>query len=398
MAALTFDITPELRSDFRRWQRPAVVVGAAGLIASAAGAFFWPDQFFRSYLLGFLFWIGISLGSLGIDMLQYLTGGAWGVVTRRPLESAMRTLPLMLILFVPIVFGIPYLYSWSHSDLVAKDQILRDKHAYLNVPFFLVRAAAYFAIWLALAYFLNRWSAQQDRTSDPELRARCRRLSAGGLILYVFTITFASIDWAESLQPHFYSTMWGFLFVAQQGLTALSFITVVMVALSRRDPMREVITPTHLQDLGKLLLMFVLLWAYFGFSQFLIVWEGDLPHEIEYYLPRLGTSWGYLFAALTVLQFAIPFLLLLSRELKRHGGGLLIITGILLCIRPFDVLFVTTPDLLRNGFHVSWMDLTALLGIGGIWIAVYLRQLQLHPLLPLHDPGLQEALEHGRED
>lgn len=398
MAALTFEITPELRSDLHRWQRPAFLIGMGALLLSVAGAFFWPDQFFRSYLQGFLFWISISLGSLAIDMLQFLTGGAWGIVARRPLESATRTLPLMLVLFVPILFGIPFLYTWSHAELVAADGVLQDKQAYLNVPFFVVRAVIYFAIWITLAHFLNRWSLQQDHGDGTAFRTRCRRLSTGGLILYVYSVTFAAVDWAESLEPHFYSTMWGFLFVAQQGLTALAFTIVVIVILSRRAPMNGVLTPTHFQDLGKLMLMFVMLWAYFAFSQFLIVWAGDLPHEIEYYLPRLGTTWGWLFAAIALLQFLLPFLLLLSRSLKSSGTSLLVIAGILLCLRPFDVLFLTTPAIFDHGFHSSWLDLTALVGIGGIWLAYYFRQLPLRPLLPVHDPGLQEALEHGRED
>ncbi len=203
------------------------------------------------------------------------------------------------------------------------------------------------------------------------------------------------VDWAESLEDHWFSTMWGFLFVAQHGITVICFAVLISILLSRREPMASIFRPRHLHDLGKLLLVFVMLWAYFAFSQLLIVWEGNLPDEIPWYLPRMGTSWGWLGGALIVFQFIVPFLLLLSRRLKRSATGMLIVVGLLLFMRFVDLFWIVMPSAHRNGFYVSWMSFTLPLALGGIWIAAFLHNLKQFPLLPLGAPNLEEALAHG---
>jgi hypothetical protein len=388
-----FTVTAELAHELRLWQMPALIGGILLLIASIVGAFFRPDEFFRSYLFGYLFWIGLALGSMAIVMTQYLTGGAWGVVTRRTFESATRTLPLLALLFVPIAIGIPHLYHWSHPELVRADDLLRHRSGYMNVPWFIGRAIAYFVIWLIFAYFLNRWSREEDEAGGRQVRLA--RLSAPGLILYVFTVTFSSVDWAESLADHWFSTMWGFLFVAGQGLAAMCFAIVILALLSRRKPMADTLRPSHFHDLGKLVLMFLMLWAYFQFSQLLIVWSGNLSNEIPWYMPRFATTWHGVGAALIYIQFLVPFLLLLSRPLKRNRWTLSAIVIALLMMRVVDLFWIVMPQFHLDGFHVSWLNFSVPLGLGGIWIATFLWQLQKRPLLPLQDPSLGQALHHG---
>jgi hypothetical protein len=388
-----FTVTAELAHELRLWQMPALIGGILLLIASIVGAFFRPDEFFRSYLFGYLFWIGLALGSMAIVMTQYLTGGAWGVVTRRTFESATRTLPLLALLFVPIAIGIPHLYHWSHPELVRADDLLRHRSGYMNVPWFIGRAIAYFVIWLIFAYFLNRWSREEDEAGGRQVRLA--RLSAPGLILYVFTVTFSSVDWAESLADHWFSTMWGFLFVAGQGLAAMCFAIVILALLSRRKPMADTLRPSHFHDLGKLVLMFLMLWAYFQFSQLLIVWSGNLSNEIPWYMPRFATTWHGVGAALIYIQFLVPFLLLLSRPLKRNRWTLSAIVIALLMMRVVDLFWIVMPQFHLDGFHVSWLNFSVPLGLGGIWIATFLWQLQKRPLLPLQDPSLEQALHHG---
>ncbi len=233
--------SPELLDDLRRVLWPALGLGILLTIASIVGGIFDPGDFFRSYLMGYLFWLGLSLGSLGVVMMQYLTSGAWGVMTRRTFESATRTLPFLALLFIPIACATPVLYDWAHPDLVHREYSLAHRSGYMNTTMFILRAVAYFAIWLAFAYFLNKWSAEQDETDvdTNRIERRLAAISAPGLILYVFTVTFSSVDWAESLETDWYSTMWGFLFVARQGLTAFAFVIIVLTLLARREPLTE---------------------------------------------------------------------------------------------------------------------------------------------------------------
>ena len=382
-----------LREDLRRIRVPALVSGVLLLAASVAGAFFSPNDFFRSYLIGYLFWIGLALGSMAFLMLQYLTGGAWGVVTRRTLEAASRTLPLLAVLFIPIGFGMSTLYDWAQPEMVRQDRLLQHRSGYMNPTFFLVRAAIYLVVWAILAHFLNRWSADEDR--NPGIpRSRLTRLSVPGLIFYLFSISFAAIDWAESLETRWASTMWGFLFIAAEGLTALGFLIIVMTVLSRRQPMAGVLKADHFHDLGKMLFANLMLWAYFAFCQYLIVWSENLPDEISYYLPRTGTSWGWVGVCLIVVQFLIPMLLLLNRSLKRNALLLSGVAVIVVVMRYVDLAWIVLPGYYKDGFRIQWMDVLTPLGLGCVWLWAFLRELSRFPLLPLNAPELEEALAH----
>lgn len=391
-----FNPSPQLLERMRRLTRPALAVGILLAIASVIGGIFDPGDFYRSYLMSYLFWVGLALGSLGVLMMQYLTAGAWGVMTRRTFESATRTLPFLAVLFIPIAFATPVLYDWAHSDLVHREYTLAHRSGYMNTPMFILRAAAYFAVWLTFTYFLNRWSAEQDVDGADRnaIEKRMARLSAPGLILLVFSVTFSSVDWAESLETDWYSTMWGFLFVARQGLTAFAFAIIALALLSRCEPLASKIKVSHFHDLGKLLLAFVMLWAYFAFSQLLIVWSGNLTDEIPWYLRRFATSWGILGVLLILFEFIVPFLMLLSRPLKRNVYALCGVVGLILIMRWIDLAWIVLPEYYHKGFRVTWFDFVVPLAMSSLWIAVFVWQLKKRPLLPLQAPNLERALQH----
>jgi hypothetical protein len=301
-------------------QRAGLIVGGVGVVVGVAGLLLGVSaaHFYHAYLVGFMFCLGIALGSMAVTMIHHLSGGGWGLVARRPLEAAARTLPLLALAFVPIaIFGLEPLYLWARPDVVAQDPVLQWKRPYLNETFFLARAAFYFAVWLGLSFALNRWSREQDAAGPQPVGSerRFRLLSAGGLLLYGLTITFASIDWVMSLDPHWFSTIFGILFMGAQGLAALAFVIIVLASVRHMPPIAAVLKPLHFHDLGKLMFAFVMLWAYFSFSQFLIVWSGNLPEEIPWYIERMHGVWGVVAVLLILVQFTAPFLLLLSRDL-----------------------------------------------------------------------------------
>jgi hypothetical protein len=383
--------TPPASLDLLR-QR-ALVAGLAGLALTGAGAFLGADQFFRSYLLAFIFWLAAAMGGLALTMLQHLTGGNWGVVLRRIFEAAARTLPWMAVLFVPILFGLTTLYPWTDTAAVAKDHLLSKKVLYLNVPFFVARAALYFAIWVGLAFFLTSWSAAQDRTGDPGLSKKMKALSAVGVVIYAFTMTFAAFDWGMSLDPHWFSTMYGFLFIIGQALMGLAVAIIVARRLSGEAPLSGVFNVGHWHDFGKLLFAFAMVWTYLSFSQFLIIWSANLPEEIPWYLHRTDHGWQYLAVALIASHFVVPFVVLLSRTTKRNPAILAGMAGWMVLARFADVFFLVGPDLHKDGLALHWMDVTALVGLGGIWIALFAAALKSRPLLPVRDPELANALK-----
>src|SRR5205085_4457093 len=336
--------------------------------------------FYRSYLWSYIFIIGLTLGPLAWLMLQYVTGGAWGLVIRRSCEAASRTIPLTALMFLPIVIGINNLYPWPHANLVAADELLRHKQPYLNVPFFLVRAAIYFGGWWFLSWWLNRWSEVEDREGHDAVHGKLAGISGPGLLFWGFTVTFMAIDWVLSVDPKFVTTMFGLLFIAGQGLTSMAFLITLMVLLSFRPPMSEVLTARHLHDLGKFLLALVMVWAYFSFSQFLIIWAGNLPEEIPWYLTRLNHGWQFVALLLVCGHFALPFALLLSRDLKRNFKLLASIAVFILLMRLVDLYWLIVPSFPNAAF--SWMDITVPIGLCGLWLAFFLRQLEKRPLMP----------------
>ena len=390
---------PELAGLQRRFLIAAAVLGAAAI----AGWLLNPAQFYQSYLLGYVLVLGATLGCLGLGMIHQLSGGGWGVLVRRPIGAATRIMPVLTILFVPIVVGMPDLYEWTHEDVVAADQALRFKQPYLNVPFFLARAALYFAVWNAISFFLSAWSLEQDRTGDPRLARRMQVLSGGGLAAYALTVTFASFDWMMSLAPHWFSTIYGVLIMGGQGLTALAFLIVVLIWLGRRPPLQGIVGPDHLHDLANLMLAFVMLWAYFAFSQYLIIWSANLPEEIEWYLHRLQPGWRAVAAALIIFHFAVPFVLLLSRAVKRQPRTLLRVAAAILVVRFVDLFWLIAPEFHEHGLAISWQDFVVPLALVALWLGCFMSQLRRRAILPVNDPqfdeifgGLIKGVEHPR--
>ncbi len=401
MAETTY-AAPAVDIDVRRAR--ALIAGVAGLVVCAIGFVVSRDHFFRAWLIAYLLWLGIALGSMAFVMIQHLSGGSWGVF-RRVFEASSRTLPLMAILFLPIVLGMQTLYPWARPEIVQADEILRHKAPYLNTGFFLVRAFVYFASWIVLAWSLTRLSRRQDQ-GDMTANLSLQRVSGAGLVVYALTMTFASIDWVMSLNPHWYSTLFGFIFIGGQGLSALAFTIVISTYLSRRPPMDALLKPSHFHDLGKLSLAFVMLWAYFNFSQYLLIYAANLIEEIPYFTTRIDHGWQYLALFLVAFQFVVPFALLLSRDLKRTPRRLVVVATALLVMRFIDIFMLVSPEFDASGvnmhtltgeheshFYVHWLDVAAPVAIGGLWLWMFFTQLAQRPLLAVGDPYLREALE-----
>lgn len=378
-------------------QRLALIVGAAFMLLLIVGALVNRDQFFQSYLIGFTFWTGIAVGSLALLMLQHLTGGGWGFVIRRVLEAATRTLPLMAVLFVPVILGAHSLYPWTHEAELASHPVVRGKTPYLNLTFFSLRAIIYFGVWITLAYLLNKWSLAQDRRGDKWSTKAMRVISGPGMVFLIFAVTFASIDWYMSLEPEWASTIYGFIYVAAWTLSALAFVIAVMAWLSKEHPLKNIVAPLHFHDLGKLLLALVMLWAYFAFSQYLIIWSGNLPEEITWYLVRTHAVWGTIIISVVILHFALPFLFLLSRGLKRDPNKLVIVALLILLMRVIDLFWMLKPAFSKEHFQLSWMDVVSPIAFGGLWMAFFVWQLGKRSLIPINDPQYESVLEQAHE-
>ncbi|NQW04847.1 MAG: hypothetical protein HQ485_12580 [Acidobacteria bacterium] len=383
--------------DLSRLSSRALMFGGVGIAASAAGYFMeGTSQFFQAYLIAYIFWIGLSLGSLALLMIQYLSGGAWGLVARRIFEAATGTLPLMALLFIPIALNMETLFLWARPE-AASDPVLVSKAAYLNVDFFYLRAALYFAIWIGLATTLNRWSKQQDESAPlppGPMDRRFRVLSGPGLVLFMLTVTFMSVDWVMSLDPHFYSTIFGVLTVGGQGLATLAFTILTLQALSNSKPISEVTTAERFHDYGKLMLAFVMLWAYFNVSQLLIIWSANLPEEIPWYLERLQGHWGPMAWFVLLGHFVLPFVLLLSRDLKRHGKVLSYVALLILFMRVVDLIWTVGPVFRHEG-TAHWLDFATVLAFAGPWLFIFYRNLGSRALVPANDPYFKEAVADG---
>jgi hypothetical protein len=380
--------------DLPRLRRLSLLVGVAGLIISLLGAVLNQGRFFQSYLVAYCYTLGLGVGSLAVLLLQFLTGGGWGLVLRRPLEAATRTLPLLAVLFLPLIAGLHLLYPWTEPGSVPEYK----SAYYLNIPFFLVRIAIAFAIWIGLALVLGQMSRREDAEGVSEARERqFRLLGAPGMVLYGLTITFVSIDLGMSLEPEWFSTMYPPLWGFSQILTAFAFMIVMLVLLADRPPLSGVLNRDLLGDLGSLLLAFVMIWAYLAFSQFLLIWTGNLKEETPWYLERIAGGWQYFAMALILFGFAVPFLALLSGEFKRDGRTLACIAALVLGMRYLDTYWILKPAFKSEGSNPLWvwLDLGTLAAVAGFWLAYFLWQLEQMPLLPPHDSRMQEITPHG---
>jgi len=385
----------DLKTGFDQWQRKALGVGVLFLFISMLGAYRDLTGFLRSYLVAYVFWLTLALGCSGVLMLHHLVGGNWGFLIRRILEAATRTFPLLAVLFVPLLVTLPRLYVWARPGEVASLDLPPFKRAYLNTPFFVGRAVVYFAAWLLLAYLLNKRSAEQDATGGSEITGRLQFLSGPGLLVYGFTITYAAIDWVMSLDPGFFSTIYGMIFMVLPAITALALAVIVVMKLAPYAPIAGRIAPGHFNDYGNLLLTFVMLWAYLSFSQFLIIWAGNLQDEIPWYVTRASGTWGGVALFLVLFHWAIPFLLLLSRDVKRKMRMLAGVSIGLLIMEWVDLYWIIAPSFFPKAPHLTWTDGLVPIGLGGLWVSWFVWQLKQRPLLPLRDPRFEEVPSLG---
>lgn len=352
---------------------------------------------FHAYLVGYIYWLMIPLGCMAILMMHHLTGGWWGYPIRRLLEAGTRTIGWMAALFIPILLGMKQIYPWVNDQgSMAGDPNFRFKLEYLKPSFFVARILIYFVIVLILSYFLNKWSREQDRTGNPGLAKSLEALSGPGLILWGIVVSFSMIDWVMSLEPRWFSTIYGMIFMIVGALTAMSFVIFVLRRLSDQPPIKEIVTASEYNDLGNLMLAFTMLWAYLSFSQFLIIWSGNIKDEIPWYMTRAMGPWAAVAVILIVLHFAVPFLLLLQRNIKRRVQRLSKVATIMLILSFVDVYWLIVPAYEKDGPHIGpfLLNLLFLSIIGVIWVSVFFRELKKMPLLPLHDPRFEGELQH----
>jgi hypothetical protein len=392
-----------------RAERVTGIVGVAGSLLFAIAAYAGRASAFQSYLVAWWFLLGIPLGSIALLMVHDMTGGGWGELIRPPLEAAARLLPLTLILVVPLLFGIHDLYAWSRPDALAADPLLRAKTWYLSVDFFVLRNVVYFVIWLAFGHLSRKWAFARGPGATVAQADRLRAIAAIGLLVYGATVTLAAVDWIMSLMPRWYSTTFGLLTGIGQTMCAFSFAIACTAwrmrgsAATQRDPplARDVAkrdgadVPGLFQDLGNLLLMFVMTWTYLAFTQYLIIWAEDLPNEITWYLPRVQTSWRGVALFLVAFHFALPFLVLLSRRAKRAPRALGLLAALLLSAHLVDAYWLVAPGFRPDGIALAWSDLPAVAALGGIWLAVFLRIARTAGSAPASLVTPAAATDHG---
>jgi hypothetical protein len=381
----------------RKISRRSLIVGLVFGVVAVILAFSQPQQFYRAYLLGFMLWLGVALGSMAILMIRHLTGGGWGMVIRRILGAAMRTVPLLAALFIPVILGMHKLYIWAQPLDQIADKHLREHlkditQTYLTTNGFWMRAAFYFAIWNLLSFLLTKWSKQTDKPGSPDPTSRFKVIAGPGLILYGFTISFAAIDWVMSLDPSWVSTIFGLVILIGQVLSAMCFAVVVERILFNYKPMSEMLKPDFVHDHGKWMITFIMVWAYFNFSQWLIIWAGNLPAEITFYMTRLHGGWGYIGLIIVLFHFAIPFAILLSRSFKRDIRKLVWLAVWMLLMRYVDMFWIIEPNFSKT-ISVTLADIVVPIAIGGFWLAYFFHNLGALPLLPAYDPSAGEVLE-----
>jgi hypothetical protein len=362
-----------------RWQLRALVTGAIAAVLSIIGAIFQHAQFFHSYVFAWLFWAGLPFGALVIVMMQFLTGGQWGLALRGLSTAAFRTLPFAALFFLPVLLGVHYIYGWSNGAR-AEAPGYHHKAQYLNVPFFTARSVFYFVVLGTITIVLRRWIDAQPNTKV--VPRRLAALSAVGLIVYVLCMNFASTDWVMSLVPAWYSTVFVEVFASGQFLSALALMTALLCLFADRFSLGDSIPAKAFQDLGSMLVAFVIFWAYVSFSQFLIIWSGNLPKEISWYVERSSGGWQWLAVVLALGQLFLPFLLLLSRERKRQPGRLARVCLLIVAATVLNNFWLVAPTFHPRGIYVHWLDLTVWLALGGFWFALFFYFLKQRPLLP----------------
>ena len=378
-----------------RAQMPALIVGVLGIAGSIFGFVTNADAFYKAWLPAFVFWFLIGAGALAVLMLQYVTGGEWGLLIRRPLGAAARTIPLFLLFGLPVALGLPHIYEWARPEALHDPLLVQKAKYWLNPQGWIIRSLVYFALWTLWAWRLRQLSLKFYEDRSPYTELSRRKWSAAGLLMIVLTLTFAGIDWVMSLEPKWFSSMFGISFTVGAGLSAFAFVTFFLVLISGTEAMSGVLKSSHFRDLGNLMLAFTMLWAYTAFSQFLLIWYGNLKEETPYYLKRMHGGWGVMAAALVVFHFFLPFFMLLMRSIKDRPKTIAVVTIVMLLMRFVDINWLVTPAHYPQHFHFSWITLFAFLGIGGLWLAAFIWQLKGQTIIPIHETWVDEAIREG---
>jgi hypothetical protein len=380
-----------------------LIVGVIFAVLSAIGAFTNFQTFMHGYLMGYMFCLSLCLGGMVLVMLGHLTGGNWFMMGRRIMEAQQRTLPLLVVLFIPISLFKSQLYVWANpSQVLANDTVLHWKmERWLYSPFFEIRAVIYFLIWGLWIWKLNAGSREQDTNPNPIVWQRLKAWSAPGILVYGLTLTFASVDWVMSMDGHWFSTIYGMIYMAQHALVTFSFVIVMLILLTPVSVIGEVMFKDRLHDFGKLIFALTMVWGYFSFSQFLIIWSGNLPEEITWFIARMTGGWGPMALILVVGQFALPFVLLLFRDIKRDARKLILVALLVIFMRWFDTFWLVVPNpwpgnpTATTNFSFSWQYLAVPIAIAGIWLAYFAMELTKRPLLVRNDPQLPRLWEHS---
>lgn len=384
----------EFLATLTRVRTLALLVGSVSAGLCVLGGYLQPSYFFPAYLVAYLFWLGIALGCLAVSLLHHLTGGAWGQASRRVLEAGYSTLPLLALLFLPIVLGLRILYVWARPEIVAADEILARKAPYLNANFFQLRAVLYFVIWIASGTIISWLSSGTDEQGEPLRRRRLALVSGPALILWGLTITFAAVDWGMSIEPHWYSSAYGVLFIAGQGVSAMAFAIIILVWLRNYRILAAVATGPRLHDLGNLLLAFLMIWSYISFTQFLIIWTANLPEETPWYLHRSRGGWQVVVVMLAGMHFLMPFLFLLSRAVKRRSRQLAGVAALLLVMRLVDLYWLIMPAFSSLGLFLNWQILLTVPAIGGLWCSWFAWRLPERAAIPVFDLPPEQETPH----
>jgi hypothetical protein len=397
MAENPYAISPTLRGGTSRAQTIALVVGLIATALTLIQLFINAEEFYHSWMVGFLYPFALGIGGLAALMLQYMTGGAWGMVARRQFEAASRTIWFVAVLFIPIWFGMTqgHLYQWSHSDILAHDSVLREKSGYMNATWWTIRAILVFAIFFFWQWKLNSLSAQEEKNGDLNVSRKLMGWSSIGTVIYALALTCAGTDWIMSMDPKWFSTIFGLILLGGQGLAIFSFVILVTTFLMGEEPMKSIVTKRHLHDLGKFLFMFTLFWTYVSFSQLVIIWAGNLPEEITWYVNRMDGTWIVIGGVLLFMQWMLPFLLLLSQEVKRNIKKIRRMAIYLLVLRFADVVWLVEPNYHPKHLYISWSDVTAVIGLTGIWLFFFLAELKKRALIPVNAPDLERGLVYG---
>ena len=371
-------------------------VGIAGLVLSAIGFFLNTQQFYFSYLVSFVFFTGIAIASVFMVMFHHITRSKWGVVVRRIPETFGANIWIWAVFALPVIMGIHTLYHWSHEDVVAADHILQGKAAFLNTTFFIVRQVIYFAIWGFVGHRLYKASVELEKTGDWGITTLMRKISAPGILLFALSTAFAGFDWLMSLDPHWFSTMFGVYFFAISFQSFWAVMILMVLFLRSQGLLKNTISQAHIYDLGAWLFAFTVFYAYIAFSQFMLIYYANLPEETLWFYDRLEGGFQYIAYAMLLLRFVLPFLTLLNREQKHRLGVLRFVAIVVVVMHFLEIYWITMPAMHSeeaHGLHFSWMDITTFLGLGGIFFWLFFKKFQKNSMIPENDPKLDACLE-----